>query len=130
MTINEDRSIITKIRTWSREALAGFTGRCLAIFRDGPGNIIDVQASSPYGVNGEWIPGSPSDRTDVWRSGLSEDDAAIVAAVEFEFWVNGPSFNERFGNLLKQVKEGIDLVAEGTNHPNGPDLGGAGPLVG
>ncbi len=129
MTINQDRTIITKIRTWSREALAGFTGRCLAIFRDQPGNIIEVQASSPYGVNGEWVPGSPADRTDIWLSGLSEDDAATVGSVEFEFWINGPSFNERLAAAMGEIKEGTKILTTGMNHPNGAVLGAELPLI-
>jgi len=53
-------------RTWSSEALVGFTGSVTVFLFDEDKNIIGNTRPKKYGVNGEVILGAASDRKEAW----------------------------------------------------------------
>ncbi len=65
----------------SKEALAGFTGYTILIFRDGQGNIIYMHRSPSRGVNGTALPG-PSAKQDAFTIQVGPEIVALTAQID------------------------------------------------
>ncbi|MBX9691192.1 MAG: DUF4214 domain-containing protein [Cyanobacteria bacterium] len=111
LTINAVGDLTVIVKTTSREAMAGFTGTIIMVFRDAVGNIIGVFRTASYGVNGEWIPTAPSQRTDIWTSKVDQKIAEYVQQVDFYCTQAGPSADERFRTTATQVIDTTKWVA-------------------
>jgi hypothetical protein len=103
VTVNDDGSLSAFIHTSSREAMMGFTGTAVLILRDAARNIIDVDRTAAYGVNGEWIPGAPSERRDVWTHHLSRPVVDCLDSMEIEVMEAGKSADDRLRDIVGQI---------------------------
>jgi len=60
-------TINCQTQTWCNNEFTGFTGGVWVMFADASGNIIGHTAPiQTFGVDGKWIPGKVSSRTDLW----------------------------------------------------------------
>ena len=75
-TVNQQGVLYASTNTRSAQMLAGFTGGVFAVVADASGAIIARSAIRQYGVDGTWIPGSVSNRTDNWTENFGPDVVA------------------------------------------------------
>lgn len=64
ITVSKDGRIDADTRTWTSEALRGFTGGVFVVLTDCDGNVQHYTSQHSYGVNG--TAGGKSDRTEHW----------------------------------------------------------------
>lgn len=102
-SLDSDGKLEADVRIWSREALAGFTGRAVFTVRGVNGEILDVRYSDRYGVNGEYLPTAPADRTVKFLSVVPSVLAKAATHVEVTFERGGGSRN-RLRDLLKAAE--------------------------
>lgn len=114
LTLQEDGEFHAVMRTWSAEALYGFTGQVHLIWRDADGAILKDQKSSAIGVNGRLIIGSPYERLDHWHGRLPPDMAARVERVDFLATPDGISQEAREKDNRHQIQNDLKKIREVT----------------
>lgn len=75
-TLNQDGVLYATTTTRSVQDLKGFTGGVMAVVADRNGNVLGRTALRQFGVDGLWVPGSRSNRTDAWSENLGAAAAA------------------------------------------------------
>jgi hypothetical protein len=95
------------IRTYSREALTGFTGVVVLAFRDRDGNLLTALPSAPLGVNGRWIPGQRPDRTDEWHGRIDPALIPRIATVEPFATLAGLPWQQRLKYTAGDIRKAV-----------------------
>ena len=104
--------ITGKTVIWTENKLSGFTGGVDVALLDQNNNILHISELHQYGVNGKWIPGAPSSRTELWNEPVPQEAMAQVSKIAI---VHRHTPKDRLPGLikdLKQLAEYIKTVAE------------------
>lgn len=89
-------------RIWSREAARGFTGGVLVILTDKSGNVLATTKPRKWGVDGVYVPGAPSDRTEYWHEALPREVRHRAAGYAI---LHTPAPTERWRRFLQDATE-------------------------
>ena len=104
--------ITGKTVIWTENKLSGFTGGVDVALLDQNNNVLHISELHKYGVNGKWIPGAPSSRTEPWNEPVPQEVMAQVSKIAI---VHRHTPKNRLPGLiknLKQLAEHIKNVAE------------------
>ncbi len=94
-------------RTWTTACADGFTGGVRVILMKKDGNELHITKLRKYGVNGECVPSSPSDRKESWDENIPLDkvnEAAKLAIVH----IKKPT--DRIDDFLARAKEVAEIL--------------------
>ena len=79
--VNPPGQIRGATRVWTEEALRGFEGSVTVFLLDENGQPVFQASEGPWGVNGQAIPGAPSDRTLDWAEVVPADAMALARKI-------------------------------------------------
>lgn len=99
--VSADGSLKAKTRTWTSEALVGFTGGVVVALTDKDGKLLHFTKVRKYGVNGTAVPGAPSSKTVAW-------DETVPAAVMNQF--SGIAIVHRYEPTPRWLETQEDVV--------------------
>jgi hypothetical protein len=107
-TLNQDGVLYATTTTRSVQDLKGFTGGVFAVVADRNGNVLGRTAVRQFGVNGLWIPGGPSTRTDQWSENLGVAAAANGATLSIvHIW---DPHNRLFSAIPQILNDVVTLI--------------------
>lgn len=107
ITISNTGRIDGETRTWSKEAMRGFTGGVMVFLYDADGNVLHSTKLRKYGVNGEAM-GPPSDRKDLWNEPI---DPAVVVKTKKYAIVHKHSPTDRQDEFLEKAEKAVEIAA-------------------
>jgi hypothetical protein len=96
-----------KTRTWTTDKWTGFTGGVEVVLLDENENILYISQLRKYGVNGKYIPGSPSSRTSTWNESVPTDVMQRAKKIAI---VHRHTPTPRLGNLFGDIKKLVDFI--------------------
>jgi hypothetical protein len=106
-------------RTWTSSCATGFTGGVRVILMDRSGNDLWYSDLHKYGVNGECVPGAPSDRTEDWFANVpmsALNETYSIAIVQR----NAPTNRVKdFLDYAQQVAETAKTLSEAWGNASG-----------
>jgi len=79
--VNAPGQIKGTTRVWTAEALRGFEGSVMVFLLDENGQPVFQTSERHWGVNGQAIPGAPSDRTEDWAEPVPADAMALARKI-------------------------------------------------
>jgi hypothetical protein len=87
VTLSNTARIDATTQTWTTNAWTGFVGRVTVFVEDADANILFSTPTRGFGVDGMFIPTSPSSRTDVWSDTVDQTvlDRAIALRIVHQF---------------------------------------------
>lgn len=89
-------------RTWTAEALRGFTGGVFVAYMDWKKNVLGTSQDHSYGVNGTAVPGADSDTTRKWSEQIPPDVLEKLSGYAI-FHVNDPK--SRWRETMAEAEE-------------------------
>jgi len=107
--LNEDGKIYGQTTTWSTWKLEGFTGTAIVLVADANGNVLYRSNKHTYGVDGTWVPGKQSRRTDMWEEQMDASTAQKAASLTI-LQFHDPK--NRFWSALNEAVDKGKTVAE------------------
>ena len=107
--LNADGKIYGQTTTWSTWKLRGFTGTVLLLVADESGNVLFRSNKHTFGVDGTWVPGKQSRRTDLWEEQMDASTAQKASSVTI-LQFHDPK--NRFWDALNEAVEKGKTVAE------------------
>ena len=112
-TVNQQGVLYASTTTHSVKDLEGFTGGVFAIVADAGGAIIARSGIHQFGVDGLWIPGSISSRTDNWTETFSPQAAANGHTLGIvHIWDPKNRFFTDLAQVLRDVETVLDLLRQ------------------
>jgi hypothetical protein len=82
--LSQNGLLTATTHTWTTNPFYGFTGGVSVFVFDGGDNVLALSGVHTFGVDGTWIPTSPSSRTDLWSEQLSGiNNAAYIKIATF-----------------------------------------------
>eukprot|EP01025_Chloroclados_australasicus_P048807 TRINITY_DN553_c0_g1_i8.p1 TRINITY_DN553_c0_g1~~TRINITY_DN553_c0_g1_i8.p1 ORF type:complete len:223 (-),score=8.17 TRINITY_DN553_c0_g1_i8:238-906(-) len=107
-TLYSDGSIRGSTRTWSEDKFSGFTGSAFVVFLND--NLEQVWHTDmlKYGVNGKWIPGAPSDRTELWTQQMPRE---LVDSITQYSIMQQHASSQRFADFMDENQDLILSIA-------------------
>jgi hypothetical protein len=111
-TLSQAGMLSATTNTRSAQDMRGFTGGVIVSVGDENGGILAVSGVHAFGVDGKWIPGKVSDRTDPWQENFGANAAQHgrtllikhVHASRNRFW-------DDVGEALGHAKTIVELAA-------------------
>ena len=111
-----DGQLRAKTRTWTSEALTGFTGGVVVALTDKDGELLHFTKVRKYGVNGTAVPGAPSSRTKEWDETIPPEVMSKFAGIAIVHrYEPTPRWLETTNDVVefaKYVKDAYETVAE------------------
>lgn len=132
ITISSTGRIDGETKTWSTEALRGFTGGVMVFLYDADGNVLHSTKLRKYGVNGTTM-GPPDNRKDLWNEPV---DPAVVVKTKKYAIVHKHSPTDRQDEFLEKAKKVVDIAAtiasiiSGGSGKGGEEGGDGGGVIG
>jgi hypothetical protein len=110
-TVDQQGILYASTTTWSVMDLRGFTGGVFAVVGDASGAIIARSTIRQYGVDGLWVLGSVSSRTDNWTENFGETAAANGRTLGIvHIWDPKNSFFSDLAQVLQDAETIIGLI--------------------
>lgn len=99
--------IYAKTVIWTKNKFDGFTGGVEVVLLDERENVLYVSQLHKYGVNGKYIPGAPSSRTETWSDAVPTEVMAQAKKIAI---VHRHTPKNRLMDFLKDLKQVVEYV--------------------
>jgi hypothetical protein len=109
-TLAKDGRLHTEVHVWTRNESYGFHGACAVLVVDEANTLLLSSDLHTLGVDGTWIPGKPSSRTERYDELLPADIMAKMAAIRLLLVENPRNMlSEDLDEAVKFGKKVVDV---------------------